>query len=96
MNEKVIKVAKNTIKSVAQIGTGIAIGSVIGLAVCASSKNQVVLVLKAVAGAVAGSVISTYMKNKVIDPTVDEMFAAFEDITSNEKSGKTIINCVIL
>ncbi len=96
MNEKVIKIAKNTIKSVAHLGTGAVIGGVVGLAVCASSKNQVVLILKTVAGAVAGAVITTYMKNKVIDPTVDEMFAIFEDITSDEKSGKTILNCVIL
>lgn len=96
MNEKVIKVAKNTIKLVADLGTGFVIGGVIVLATSVSSKNQVVLVLKTVAGAVAGAVVSTYMRNKVIDPTVDEMFATFENITSNEKSDKTVINCVIL
>lgn len=96
MNEKVIKVAKNTIKSVAQIGTGIVMGGVIVLATSASSKNPVVLILKLAAGTVAGAVVSTYITKKVINPTVDEMFATFEDITSNEKSDKTVINCVIL
>jgi phage-related minor tail protein len=95
MNEKVIKVAKNTIKSVAQIGTGFVIGGIVVLTVGAS-KNPVVSVLKIVAGTVAGAVVSTYMTNKVINPTVDEMFESFENAAEHEKSGKTVINCVIL
>lgn len=96
MNKKVIKVAKNIIELVSEFGTGVVIGGVGALATAATSKNQNRLILKSVAGTIAGAVVATYMKNKVIDPTVDAMFESFETAAEHENSSKTVINCVVL